>query len=99
MKIKFTSTETILLSLFIILTLAFVSCDTNDYEYTLTYEVYWNSNTVEKKTIKSKDYISVESYEGTNSITTYEQGRIVSTTAPIRVISYTKKQINNDQRR
>lgn len=94
MKIKFTSTETILLSLFIILTLTFVSCDTNDYEYTLTYEIYWNSNTVEKKTIKSKDHIRIRSYEGTNSITTYEQGRIISTTAPIRIISYTKKQLN-----
>ena len=96
MKIKFTSVEVILLSLFIILTIPFVSCDTNDYEYTLTYEVYWNSNTVEKKTIKSKGYISVESYKGTNSIITYEQGRILNTTAPVRVISYTKKQINNE---
>ena len=82
----------IILSLILVLSsCVFISCDTDEYTYTLTYEIYWNSNNVDRKTVVCTYPISIESYKGTNKIYTYEYGFVESTTAPIKKISYTKK--------
>ena len=67
------------------------SCsDSDEYTYTLVYEIYWSGNYVERKTVTSREYIVFGSFRGTNKIHTVEDGWIEETSAPIRKVSYTK---------
>lgn len=68
------------------------SSDSNsdEYTYTLVYEIYWSGNHVECKTVTSSNCITIASFRGTNKIGTVEKGWIEETSAPIRKVSYTK---------
>ncbi len=80
---------------FLILSLSLISCSDSDnkFEYTIVYEVYYNNNTVVRKTHTYHRPYYVGSYQGSNFIKlgTNTGTDIIKTTAPIRVISHTKK--------
>lgn len=69
----------------------------NEYTYTLVYEIYWNGNYIERKTVTSGEHITFGSFRGTNVISTVENGRIEETSAPIRKVSYTKSRKNENR--
>lgn len=70
--------------------------NSSDYTYTLVYEIYWNSNYTERKTISSDSPIIITSHRGTNLVGTDEDGWVEQTSAPIRKIKYFKRLKNEN---
>jgi hypothetical protein len=75
-------------------------------EYTLTYQIHYpNSNIIKTTTFRGGNdmYYLLNSNRGTNYLKVQESGfflqgnnkHIISTSAPIEVISFTKKSINH----
>ena len=96
----------IIMKKFILIVLALLtfSCspkkNVEEYEYLLTYRVYYPGNTVEKEmtfcSSKECKYV-LSSYKGSNHLTIYECGfsskvlsSVLSTTAPIEVVYFNK---------
>lgn len=97
----------IIMKKFILIVLALLtfSCspkkNVEEYEYLLTYRVYYPGNTVEKEmtfcSSKECRYV-LSSYKGSNHLTIYEGqdfsskvlSSVLSTTAPIEVVYFNK---------
>lgn len=79
-----------------VLSLSQIGCSTNDgYTYTLVYEIHWSGNFVETKTLSQQYPIQMDSYRGSNFVKCNGK-TIEETTAPIRVVSYTKTKNDNE---
>ena len=89
-----------ILLVFVVISFIIVSCSTNHREYTIVYEVYYNENTVVKETKKASEPFYVGSDRGSNfiKIGSLTGELIISTSAPIRVLSHTYKEYEQDNR-
>lgn len=81
--------------LIVIISFFIISCSSSNKEYTIVYEVYYNNNTVVKETKKSNEPFYVGFDRGSNfiKIGSITGETIIGTSAPIRVISHTYKEI------
>jgi len=84
-------------SFYLILVILFsliTSCSNENREYTLVYKVYYSTNSVVEKTVKSSKGFQIGSSRGSNYICNQDNGYyLIDTSAPVEVISYTYKVI------
>ena len=81
--------------LIVIISFFIISCSSSNKEYTITYEVYYSSNVVIKETKKSDRPFHTGCREGTSYVYNglFFYTHLIETSAPIRVLSYTCKEI------